>query len=33
MLWMEQFLGELGIKQEKYVFQCDSQRKKPRISL
>ena len=25
MLWMQQFLGELGIKQEKYVLHCDSQ--------
>eukprot|EP00253_Pinus_taeda_P005846 PITA_05846 len=24
MLWMQQFLGEIGIKQEKYVLYCDS---------
>ena len=26
MLWMQQFLGELGIKKDKYVLHCDSQR-------
>ena len=25
MLWMQRFLGELGIKQDKYVLHCDSQ--------
>ena len=25
MLWMQRFLGDLGIKQEKYVLYCDSQ--------
>lgn len=25
MLWIQQFLGELGIKQHKYVLYCDSQ--------
>ena len=25
MLWMQQFLGDLEIKQEKYVLYCDSQ--------
>eukprot|EP00253_Pinus_taeda_P022287 PITA_22287 len=25
MLWMHQFLGEIGIKQDKYVLYCDSQ--------
>lgn len=25
MLWIQRFLGELGIKQDKYVLYCDSQ--------
>ena len=25
MLWMQRFLGEIGIKQDKYVLYCDSQ--------
>ena len=25
MLWMQRFLGDLGIKQEKYMLYCDSQ--------
>jgi len=24
MLWMQRFLGEIGIKQDKYVLYCDS---------
>lgn len=25
MLWIHRFLGEIGIKQDKYVLYCDSQ--------